>query len=304
MNLSESTGDARVPDAASPASPLATRSSPAIPTPLGLAIALLVFGLADSAQLYLFEHFRGDPVSVAAAMARNLTFWVTLVPFTWGLLRWLSKPVSGGPGRRLLVHAAVAFGAGLVHIALWVVAREILAHGHFRLDSYPVLVAKFAASRLWLDLAIYGAVLGLVMWHRSSSPGSRVQSRDPSVRRPSADGSDVVHEIGRLLLQQNGGEAYLIDPDRLEWVEASGDYMRLHLEDDEILVRITLTELDRRLDDRFVRVNRSALVCIDRVRQVRPSGRDRHEVVLDSGTRVTLTASYRDRFRERLPISL
>lgn len=278
-------------------------TSPATLSPRGVILTLLIFGLIDSAQLYLFERFRGDPVSVAGAAARNLTFWITLVPFGWGLMRWLSEPVRGGAGRRLVVHAAVAFGAGLVHIALWVVAREVLAHGHFRLASYPVLVAKFAVSRLWLDLAIYGAVLGLVTRHRPSSREPRASSRDPTASRTSAAEDEEV-QPGRLLLQQNGGEAYVIDPDRLEWVEASGDYMRLHLEDGEILVRITLTELDRRLDDRFIRVNRSALVCIDRVREVRPSGRDRHEVVLDSGTRLTLTASYRDRFRKHLPISL
>lgn len=84
-----------------------------------MTLALLVFGLLDSAQLYLFEHFRGEPVSVVEALARNFTLWLALLPFAWGLHRWLSKPVKGSTSRRLLFHAAVAFGAGLVHIALW-----------------------------------------------------------------------------------------------------------------------------------------------------------------------------------------
>lgn len=294
---------AETPDRVSRNGPIATGWRRLL-TPAGVCLALLLLGVFDSAQLYLFERFRGEPMSAAGALARNFTFWALLVPFAWGLLRWLAEPVRGAPDRRSLSHASVALSVAFAHIAVWVLAREVLAHGHFRLSSYPVLIAKFGLARGWLDLAVYAALFGLL---RQASD-SKAQVRPPTDGSPAGTrgerGGVGAGNRDRVLLQKAGGKAYLVDPERLEWVEASGDYMRLHLVDDDLLIRITLKELDRLLGDRFVRVSRSAIVCVDRIREIQPSGRDRHEIVLDSGARVTLTASHRERLQERLSISL
>lgn len=273
----------------------------AVASPRGLVVACLLLALLDAGQLYVFEQLHGEPLSYPGALARNGTFWLLWIPFGWGLLRWHSRPLRGSARRRLVVHGAVAFLVGFFHIALWVLGRELAAHQHFRLTDYPHLVAKFMAPRLGVDLVVYLGLYALISGLRKPA-----RYAGPAAG-PTRSGGQPAEEgpggSGRLRLQA-GGQTYFIDPDRLEWVEAAGDYMRLHLEDDDLLVRITLKDLHRRLDSRFVRVSRSALVRSDRIREIRSGGRDRHDVVLQSGARVTLTAGYREQVEARLELSL
>lgn len=273
----------------------------ALATPQGLVVACLLLGLLDAGQLYVFEQLRGEPLSYPGALARNGTFWLLWIPFGWGLLRWHSLPVRGPAKRRLMLHVAVAFLVGFFHIALWVLVRELAAHQHFRLTSYPQLVAKFMAPRLGVDLVVYLGLYALIAGPREPAR-STVPAAGPT-RSRGQPAEESPGGSGRLRLQA-GGQTYFVDPDHLEWVEAAGDYMRLHLEDDDLLVRITLKELHGRLDHRFVRVSRSILVRSDRIREIRSGGRDRHEVVLTSGARVTLTAGYREQVEARLDLSL
>ncbi|HKQ98643.1 MAG TPA: LytTR family DNA-binding domain-containing protein [Candidatus Polarisedimenticolia bacterium] len=102
----------------------------------------------------------------------------------------------------------------------------------------------------------------------------------------------------RRLAVKTGGRITFVDPAEVEWIEAEGNYVRLHLAGRSCLVRETLTEMEARLDPaRFMRIHRSVIVGIDRIRDLRPWFTGEYVVRLDSGREFTLTRRYRENLR-------
>jgi two-component system LytT family response regulator len=84
----------------------------------------------------------------------------------------------------------------------------------------------------------------------------------------------------------------------VDWIEGYGNYVRLHTGKAAHLVRGTLKALEGELDPgRFVRIHRSAIVAVDRVRELESLGGGEYRVVLSDGTRIPMS----QRYRERLP---
>lgn len=105
---------------------------------------------------------------------------------------------------------------------------------------------------------------------------------------------------GRIQVK-SGGEIFYLKPDEIDWIEAEGDYMKFHTAGKSLLMRETMARLEARLDGRrFVRIHRSVIVNIDRVRKLAPSFAGDHTVVLRDGTQLRLSRSYHDRLTEQL----
>jgi DNA-binding LytR/AlgR family response regulator len=82
----------------------------------------------------------------------------------------------------------------------------------------------------------------------------------------------------------------------VDWIEGSGNYAKLHVGKGTHLIRTTLAELEQDLDPgRFARVHRSAIVSLDRVRELRSLGGGEYRVLLLDGTQVPMSQRYRDR---------
>lgn len=89
--------------------------------------------------------------------------------------------------------------------------------------------------------------------------------------------------------------------DDIDWVEASGDYVRLHTADSSFLLRATMREMERRLDSRtFLRVHRSHLVRADRIERMSPDSHGDYSLELRDGTVLRLTRNYRAAVRAAL----
>jgi two-component system LytT family response regulator len=89
----------------------------------------------------------------------------------------------------------------------------------------------------------------------------------------------------------------VFDLDQIDWMEAAGNYVRIHVGQERFLVRESMRELEERLDPRrFVRIHRSSIVNVDRIREFRAASHGDHEVFLRNGTALTLSRVYRDRF--------
>ncbi len=126
-------------------------------------------------------------------------------------------------------------------------------------------------------------------------------------------GDDASRRILQLLEERAAKPEYLAriavrDRDKvhfvktagIDWIEASGNYLVLHVGKENHVLRETLTALEAQLSPKdFFRINRSALVNIDRVRHVEPAFNDEHIVVLADGTKLTLTRGLRE-LQERL----
>lgn len=86
----------------------------------------------------------------------------------------------------------------------------------------------------------------------------------------------------------------------LDWIEAEGNYVRLHAGKKSHLLRETMHSVETRLAERkFLRVSRSTLVNLERVREWQPLFHGDSVLILEDGTRLTVSRAYRENF-ERL----
>ena len=93
----------------------------------------------------------------------------------------------------------------------------------------------------------------------------------------------------------------LIDVADIDWVGADGDYVRVHTAGKSHLLRETRAAMEERLDPAaFVRIHRSTIVNVDRIRELRPYSSREYSVILRDGTRLRLSRRYRDRLRSFL----
>jgi two-component system LytT family response regulator len=103
--------------------------------------------------------------------------------------------------------------------------------------------------------------------------------------------------LGRVrIAARDRGRVILLDAEVIDWVEADDDYVRLHTAGRQYLIRETLRSIEERLPPmHFVRIHRSAIVNVRRVREILPQVNREAIVVLDDGTRLKLSRNYRDR---------
>ncbi|MEZ5418010.1 MAG: LytTR family DNA-binding domain-containing protein [Vicinamibacterales bacterium] len=114
---------------------------------------------------------------------------------------------------------------------------------------------------------------------------------------------DIKPEPQRLdrLVVKSGGRVFFLKTDDIVWIEAAGNYVRLHLAEDSHLFRETMNGIEARLDPRrFVRIHRSRIVNSDRIKELQPWFNGEYVVVLQNGTRLTLSRGYREKLQERL----
>jgi two-component system LytT family response regulator len=107
-------------------------------------------------------------------------------------------------------------------------------------------------------------------------------------------------KLDRLVVK-SGGRVFFLRTDEIDWIEAAGNYVRLHLSEDSHLFRETMNNMEARLDGRrFVRIHRSRIVNTDRIKELQPWFNGEYVVVLQNGTRLTLSRGYREKLQERL----
>lgn len=98
------------------------------------------------------------------------------------------------------------------------------------------------------------------------------------------------------LLVDKGSRVAVVLVDEIDWIEAAGDYVRIHAGPDTHLLRQTTARMEARLDpSRFVRIHRSTIVNVARIRELRPQANRDCVIVLQNGTHIKASRSYRDR---------
>ncbi|HET6407885.1 MAG TPA: LytTR family DNA-binding domain-containing protein, partial [Chthoniobacteraceae bacterium] len=87
----------------------------------------------------------------------------------------------------------------------------------------------------------------------------------------------------------------LLKPAEIHWVEAADNYANVHTASGEHVVRETLSSLEGRLpSELFLRISRSCIVNIDRVKEMQPTPHGEYTIILQDGTRLTLSRGYRE----------
>lgn len=202
------------------------------------------------------------------------------VPLTFAATR-LARRVpwdEAGRLRFVVVHGSAALATSYVLNGAFF-AIELLARS---IPPEAVVPSTLGAGTRWLHLhaAAWAAVVGLV----HVADGRVGLLAGPSTHDP----EPTLHvSKGRGGLQVPWSE--------IEWIEADGDYARVHVGGRTHLVSIRMKDLEQQLaDPPFVRVHRSAIVNVARVREVRHRSHGDFEAALADGTVVRVSRSRRD----------
>jgi two-component system LytT family response regulator len=95
---------------------------------------------------------------------------------------------------------------------------------------------------------------------------------------------------------KTGGKVLFLRSDQIEWVEAAGNYVKLHVGGESHLFRESMKNMEARLDgEMFVRIHRSAIVNVDHIRELQPWFHGEYVVILHDGTRLMASRVFSDR---------
>jgi two-component system, LytTR family, response regulator len=103
------------------------------------------------------------------------------------------------------------------------------------------------------------------------------------------------------LVVKAGGRLFFLRTDEIDWIEAAGNYVRLHVGNTSHLLRETMNAIEGRLDpEKFFRIHRSRIVNMERIQELQPWLNGEYSVLLRTGTRLTLSRGYREKLQDRL----
>ena len=115
-----------------------------------------------------------------------------------------------------------------------------------------------------------------------------------------ADISKDRKPVERFLVKSSG-RLLILKADEIDWIGAEGDYIGLHVQGKKHLIKDRMNSLEEQLHPgRFVRIHRSYIVNIDRIREMQPLFHGEYALLLRDGQKLTLSRSYRDQALGRI----
>jgi two-component system LytT family response regulator len=108
--------------------------------------------------------------------------------------------------------------------------------------------------------------------------------------------------IERLSIKSGkSGRIIFLDVDEITWIEAADNYVQVHAGRELHLLHATMNSLERKLDpDKFLRVHRSAIVNLGRIKELHPLFHGEYQIVLRDGTQLTSGRGYRENLQKLL----
>jgi two-component system LytT family response regulator len=195
-------------------------------------------------------------------------------------LVWLDVQMPGLDGFGVLE----AIGPDAVPGVVFVTAHDAYALRAFEAHAVDYLLKPFDRARL----------------RESVDRAIRLAGSDDLHRRLAELVADVVRRRPlRRLVVRSSGRIYFVGVHEIDWLEAAGHYVTLHVGRDTHLIRDTMSRLEARLDpDRFARIGRGTIVNIDAIREIRPAFHGDLDVVVKTGVRLRASRSYAARLRD------
>ena len=168
----------------------------------------------------------------------------------------------------------------------------VTAYDNFALRAFEVHALDYLLKPV--NEERFDAALARVRKAMSQATDNAIVER---VRQVAADlrmaTSPSIVPVDRLPIKANG-RIMLIRLSDIDWIEADGDYVSVHVGGKAWLMRETIAAVELRLAlSGFVRIHRSALVNAERVKELRPRDKGEYTVVLIDGTELKLSRNYR-----------
>ena len=183
-----------------------------------------------------------------------------------------------------------AIGAAQMPLTVFVTAYDQHAIRAFEANALDYLLKPFSDERFEATMTRVKARLGERSIGEFGQRILKMVAASPSAER----------RLDRLVVKSAGTTRFIRAID-IDWIEAAGVYVTLHVAGKEMLYRAALNDLADRLDPRrFVRVHRSALVNIESIVQLEPMSLGEFEAVLKNGSRTRVSRTYRALLEKRL----
>jgi two-component system, LytTR family, response regulator len=188
-------------------------------------------------------------------------------------------------------------GAERMPVTVFVTAFDQYALRAFDAHALDYLTKPFDRERFQMSLGRAKHQVGLrAAASREAGAADRLLAllasleRTPQPTRP---------QYAERLMVKAGGRVVFLRADEVDWIEAAGSYVRLHVGRDVHLMHEGISTVAGRLDPaKFVRVHRSTVVNRDRVRELQPWFHGDAVAILRDGTKVTVSRTYRDALGE------
>ncbi|GAA0259923.1 LytTR family DNA-binding domain-containing protein [Rhodanobacter caeni] len=262
------------------------------PIEVGFWVTLTVLNTVFNALVSRIDHARTAPWEPWVWECTSSLLILALIPVVVALeRRW---PVNIDSWRRSLpLHLLATIPFSVVHVAGMVALRKLayaLADAQYRfgaqwgyeylkdIRTYFLIIALICLSRLWL-----------MRWQgeaRLLAEPDEGQAAEP-VDRPD-----------RFLVRKLGRE-FLLNASEVEWLQASGNYVNLHVRGRDYPLRSTMAAISERLHpERFVRVHRSYFVNLDYLVQIELLDTGDARLTLRDGATIPCSRRYRAALRE------
>lgn len=144
-------------------------------------------------------------------------------------------------------------------------------------------------------------------FHKSLPKARRFLERRPTAIPLEMNGLNGTSDLAYVdqrnrFVARSGGKIIFFKPNEITWIEAAANYVRLNVRSGQsYLIRQTMHEIEHKLDaGMFLRIHRSIIVNIERVRELQPCGGGEYIVMLQDGKQLPLGRSYRPRMEQLL----
>jgi len=201
-------------------------------------------------------------------------------------------------GSGLLAHGLFTIPFSLIHVVGMVMIRKVayaVAGMSYDFgDLQRELVYEFLK-----DFRTYAGFLAIIYLYRFVLLRAQGEARllDP----PQDPGVEPRTEYTERFLVKMLGKEFLVNVNDLEWLQASGNYVNLHVGKRSYPLRSTMTGIEQQLDPAcFSRVHRSCIVNLDQISEIEPLDTGDARIRLKSGAVLPCSRRFRAALRERL----
>jgi two-component system, LytTR family, response regulator len=192
---------------------------------------------------------------------------------------FLDIQMPGGNGFETIEQVGVA------HMPVTVF---VTAHTHYALRAFDVRALDYLTKPV--EPERLKATLARVRERIASESALQAQEQFKSLFAALTQGAREKKEFAQRLIVPNGTRDAFVNVDEIDWIEAADYYACLHVGQKTLMLRETIKQLAATLDPgKFVRVHRSAIVNIARVREIVRGGRNEGWVLLATGHRLKMS---------------
>jgi two-component system LytT family response regulator len=177
---------------------------------------------------------------------------------------------------------------GTMPVVVFVTAHDKFALKAFEVHAVDYLLKPFDKER-------FQTALKKARGHLKRAEGGGLNERLAELL---ADLRPEGRHPDRLAVKA-GGRVLFVRTAEIDWVEAADNYLSLHVGSESHLMRETMTALESRLDPKqFIRISRSTMVNVERIKELQPMFHGDYVVILRDGTKLNLSRGYRDKLQQ------